>query len=231
MIGTNRQACTLGEHIYTTAMPSLQYRRIVYDIDGAFFAALKGAIRWTRSTNMSVSSSPRTLRWLLAGVILLAGSGPALAQHGGHGGHGGGVSHGGAAYGGHWGGGIAPGGGGHRMDSGRWAFRPGYGVHSFSRPDFVRWSGGRWSQTCWGGRCGWWWATGGLWYFYAEPVYPYPLVVSPITYSIPIYDPGVTGLAPQPTFSYYCDNPQGYYPEVQQCNTPWRESSTPADSQ
>jgi hypothetical protein len=183
---------------------------------------------------MSVSSSPRTMRWLLAGALLLAGSGPALAQHGGHGGHGGGYSPGGAAYGGHWGGGPAHGGGGYRMDSGRWAYRPGYDVHGFSRPDLARWSGGRWNQTCWGGRCGWWWATGGLWYFYAAPVYPYPLVVSPITYGAPIYDPaytaGVTSQAPQSTFSYYCDNPQGYYPAVPQCNTPWHESRTPAGS-
>ena len=216
-----------ADQIYTAAMPSLQFRRIVQDIDGAFFAALKSAIRWTRSANMSVSSS----RWLLAGALLLAGSGPALAQHGGHGGHGGGFSHGGVAYGGHFGGGPPAGGGGYRMDSGRWANRPGNDVHGFSRPDFARWSGGRWSQTCWGGRCGWWWATGGLGYFYAAPVYPYPLVVSPITYSVPINDSGVTGPVPQSNFSYYCDNPQGYYPEVQQCNTPWQEFRTPAESQ
>lgn len=176
---------------------------------------------------MSASSSPRTLRWLLAGALLLTGSGLALAQHGGHGGgHGGGYSHGGAAYGGHWGGGPAHGGG-----SGHWAYRPGYGGHGFSRPGLARWSGGRWSQTCWGGRCGWWWATGGLWYFYAAPVYPYPLVVSPITYAAPVYDPAdETDLAPQPAYSYYCDNPPGYYPAVPQCSTPWHESMTPADS-
>ena len=169
---------------------------------------------------MSASSSPRTLRWLLACALLLTGSGLALAQHGGHGGHGGGFSHGGAAYGSHWGGGPARGGGGYRMDSGRWAYRPGW----------AHWSGGRWSQTCWGGRCGWWWATGGLWYFYAEPVYPYPLVVSPITYADPAYAAGVTDLAPQPAFSYYCDDPPGYYPTVPQCSTPWHESRTPADN-
>ncbi|MEG0939912.1 MAG: hypothetical protein RSE32_13720 [Comamonas sp.] len=55
--------------------------------------------------------------------------------------------------------------------------------------------------------------------------------MSPITYAVPIYDSGVTGTVPQSNLSYYCDNPQGYYPEVPQCNTPWQESSTPADSQ
>jgi hypothetical protein len=105
---------------------------------------------------------------------------------------------------------------------------------SLQPANLARWSGGRWSQTCWGGRCGWWWATGGLWYFYAAPVYPYPLEVSPITYAAPIYDPAyspdMTGLAPQSNFSY-CDNPQGYYPTVPQCNTPWHEYRTPAGSQ
>ncbi|MBS0392954.1 MAG: hypothetical protein JSR23_17710 [Proteobacteria bacterium] len=189
---------------------------------------------------MTASSSRRTrrLRWLLASALLLLGSGPALAQHGGHGGHGGrggGHFHGGAAYGGgHWGGG-----GSYRLGSGRWAYRPGYDVHGFSRPEFGRWSGGRWNHTCWGGRCGWWWATGGLWYFYGAPVYPYPLVVSPVTYAAPVYYPaqqaplepytaGEAGLAPQPTFSYYCDDPPGYYPAVPQCSTPWHESRTPA---
>lgn len=189
---------------------------------------------------MSASSSPRTrtLRWLLAGALMLLGSGPALAQHGGHGGYGGGRSHGGAAYGGHWSGRSAHGGASYRMESGRRAYRPGHDVHSFSRQDSARWSGGHWNHTCWGGRCGWWWATGGLWYFYAAPIYPYPLVVSPITYAEPAYypddasvapyAPGVTGLAPQPAFSYYCDDPPGYYPAVPQCNTPWHESRTPA---
>jgi len=142
---------------------------------------------------MSAPSSPRAraLRWLLAGAAILLGPGTALAQHGGHGGHGGGHPHGGPPHGGHWDGGHIHGGGGYRPGPGRWAYRPGH-VHGFSRPDFARWSGGHWRQTCWGGRCGWWWFTGGLWYFYAAPVYPYPPVVSSITYAPPVYAPAAT---------------------------------------
>ncbi|WP_369337600.1 hypothetical protein [Comamonas guangdongensis] len=55
-------------------------------------------------------------------------------------------------------------------------------------------------------------------------------MVSPIIYADPAYAAGVTDLAPQPAFSYYCDDPPGYYPAVQQCSTPWHESRTPADS-
>ncbi|AEB85304.1 hypothetical protein [Alicycliphilus denitrificans] len=184
---------------------------------------------------MSAPSSPRAraLRWLLAGAAILLGPGTALAQHGGHGGHGGGHPHGSFPHGSHWDGGHIHGGGSYRLGPGRWAYRPGHAVHGFSRPDFVRWSGGHWRQTCWGGRCGWWWFTGGLWYFYAAPVYPYPPVVSSITYVPPVYAPAATpgpaSLAPQPTFSYYCDDPPGYYPAVPQCRTPWHESVTPVE--
>ncbi len=40
------------------------------------------------------------------------------------------------------------------------------------------WRGGRWNNTCFAGRCGWWWFAGGSWYFYERPIYPYPLIVS-----------------------------------------------------
>ena len=30
-------------------------------------------------------------------------------------------------------------------------------------------------------------------------------------------------VAPPNQSYYYCDNPQGYYPSVQSCSTPWRE--------
>jgi hypothetical protein len=33
--------------------------------------------------------------------------------------------------------------------------------------------------------------------------------------------------APPPQFWYYCDDPKGYYPQVQNCPTPWREVSAP----
>jgi hypothetical protein len=29
------------------------------------------------------------------------------------------------------------------------------------------------------GRYGWWWDVDGAWYFYEEPIYPYPGVTSP----------------------------------------------------
>jgi predicted transcriptional regulator len=50
----------------------------------------------------------------------------------------------------------------------------------------------------------------GDWYFYPEPIYPYPNYIDPN---------GVSG-------GYYCTNPQGYYPYVASCDAPWQ--SVPA---
>lgn len=111
-------------------------------------------------------------------------------------------------------------------------------VNRFSYEDRERWHGGRWNQSCMGGRCGWWWFAGGQWYFYAQPIYPYPLFVSEITYYEPVVvvappppayvapppppPPPAVYAQPPPQFYYYCDNPPGYYPQVPTCPTRFR---------
>src|SRR6185437_1417075 len=40
--------------------------------------------------------------------------------------------------------------------------------------NYGRWRGGYWYHGAWGPRVGWWWVVGPTWYYYAEPVYPYP---------------------------------------------------------
>ena len=111
-------------------------------------------------------------------------------------------------------------------------------VHRFSHEELGRWRGGRWNNTCFNGRCGWWWFAGGQWYFYDRPVYPYPLAVSTIGFVEPVVAvpvqpmvqvmpapmPAPTApLPPPPKFLYYCDNPPGYYPAVANCNTDFRQ--------
>ena len=93
--------------------------------------------------------------------------------------------------------------------------------HHFSPHERSVWRGGRWVQGFHDGRFAWWWTVGGLWYFYPEPVYPYPTYVPPaiIVQQAP---PVPTGLPPQ-QFWYYCDNPPGYYPYVASCSGAWRE--------
>lgn len=93
--------------------------------------------------------------------------------------------------------------------------------HRFTPHELGFWSGGRWVHDWHDGRFGWWWFVGDGWYFYPEPIYPYPTYVPPavIVQQAP---PVPTGLPPATSW-YYCDNPQGYYPYVASCATSWRE--------
>jgi hypothetical protein len=56
-------------------------------------------------------------------------------------------------------------------------------------------------------------------YYYGPPVVAY--APPPVVYAPP--QPPVSYIAPPNQSYYYCDNPQGYYPSVQSCSTPWRE--------
>ncbi len=157
----------------------------------------------------------RTLALCLAGLLLACG---AWAQHG--------HDDRGPRYG--------HGGGGHEHYSFRY-----HDVHRFDHHELGLWRGGRWNNTCFGGRCGWWWLSGGLWYFYTQPIYPYPAVVSGIQYADPAVVvpgpsvvtappmPAPTHIEPPPQFWYYCDNPQGYFPAVQTCDTQFRQVDKP----
>jgi hypothetical protein len=83
------------------------------------------------------------------------------------------------------------------------------------------WHTGYWHHGWYGGRFGWWWVTGGGWYWYDAPVYPYPGVVSEV-YVTPPANAVPPPAAPAPQMWYYCDNPAGYYPYVQTCSQPFR---------
>lgn len=112
-------------------------------------------------------------------------------------------------------------------------------VHRFAPHEARIWRGGVWRHEWRNGRLGWWWFTGGVWYFYERPVYPFPLVVSEIAFADPmvvtspppaIIAPGAPMIVQQPPPAspapvqmwYYCDNPAGYYPYVATCQTPFR---------
>jgi|SRR5579862_3846819 len=84
-------------------------------------------------------------------------------------------------------------------------------IHRFHEHDFAVWRGGRWFHGDHGGRLGWWWIVGGVWYFYPAPIYPYP-------------DPYVPPVAvtPAPQYYYWCRAPAGYYPQVPACRVPWQ---------
>jgi len=82
----------------------------------------------------------------------------------------------------------------------------GHDFGHFNPEERAHWAGGSWRHGWHDGRLSWWWIVDGDWYFYPEPIYPYPNYVAP-------YSAGG---------SYYCTNPLGYYPYVASCGDPWQ---------
>jgi hypothetical protein len=96
-------------------------------------------------------------------------------------------------------------------------------IHHFHEHDLALWRGGHWIHVHHGGRFGWWWVVGGVWYFYPAPVYPYP---DPFQPPVAV----VTSEPAAPHYWYYCNAPQGYYPYVPECAGPWqRQIAAAAD--
>jgi len=68
---------------------------------------------------------------------------------------------------------------------------------------------------------------GPFWGPYWEPYwtpYPYPPVI--VAPPPPVYvqpAPPAAAQPPPPSYWYYCENPQGYYPYVQQCPGGWQQ--------
>lgn len=87
-------------------------------------------------------------------------------------------------------------------------------IHRFVDRDARVWRGGRWRHSHHDGRFGWWWVVGGLWYFYPQPVYPYP---DPFAPGEVIYEDGGTG-----DYWYYCESAGQYYPYVTDCPEGWQ---------
>ncbi|MBB5609715.1 MULTISPECIES: hypothetical protein [unclassified Janthinobacterium] len=58
--------------------------------------------------------------------------------------------------------------------------------------------------------------------WYGDPWYNYPYTGTIVVQQQPpVYvEQGGTQAAPA---AYYCDNPQGYYPDVKSCSVPWRQ--------
>ncbi len=92
--------------------------------------------------------------------------------------------------------------------------RPGSWNGDIHRFDIGRWQGGGWQHVVHGGRLGWWWVVGPDWYYYDEPVYPYPDLYTPFGQAMGWW--------------YWCDPYQEYYPFVTTCPVPW-ESVMPRD--
>ena len=101
----------------------------------------------------------------------------------------------------------------------------GRNYHHWEERERAIWRSGAWRHEKYMGRYGWWWITGGMLYFYEEPVYPYPLVVPDVVYELPVDDqppPEYSQQPPEdPDYWYYCEDPKGYYPYITECPGGW----------
>ena len=105
----------------------------------------------------------------------------------------------------------------HRDREGQW-WQHG-DIRHFRDGDLHRWQSGHWVRTRHGGRSGWWWVVGGVWYFYPAPIYPYPN---------PYVPPVAVTSTPPPAqaavqYWYYCNSARGYYPYVTSCPEGWMQ--------
>jgi len=96
--------------------------------------------------------------------------------------------------------------------------RHGYygGYHGYRYPGYGGAGYRYWGPRYWGSSV---WVGPGFWW--GSPYYAYPYYASPpVVQQPPVY---VEPTAPpqEPQYWYYCQNPQGYYPYVQQCPNGW----------
>jgi hypothetical protein len=77
---------------------------------------------------------------------------------------------------------------------------------------------GHWRHSWHNGHFGWWWFLDDFWFFYPEVIYPYPTYVgTDYYYDDNDYDSDYSW--------YWCDDPEGYYPYVQECYDEWQPVS------
>ena len=80
------------------------------------------------------------------------------------------------------------------------------------------------------------WGWGDPWPYYDYPSYysdPYYPSGDTVPSSPPAYienEDDETAPADQPSYWYYCSNPQGYYPYIRQCTTAWQPVATQPQS-
>lgn len=94
--------------------------------------------------------------------------------------------------------------------------------HGYPRVNFDIWVGGHWRHDWYRERYGWWWVAGPHWYYYPEPIYPYPAYSAYPAYGAVAAPPAAPVGAPPEQNWYFCESPKGYYPYVSQCATAWR---------
>lgn len=116
---------------------------------------------------------------------------------------------------------------GERGDERHKNFRKHSDIRHFDRYDYDLWRSGSWHRVRHDGILGWWWVVAGTWFFYHEPVYPFP---DPYTPSVIVVRPPSadtpSNMPPPPQFWYFCASANSYYPYVASCPEGWK--SVPA---
>lgn len=104
-------------------------------------------------------------------------------------------------------------------------------IRNFDNHDMHRWRSGSWRHGSHSGRQGWWWVAGGMWYYYPQPVYPFPDPYRPPVFALEPAPPPVVVQLPAPPPApvqpvaqvwYYCEAEAGYYPYVAACPSGWK---------
>jgi hypothetical protein len=103
---------------------------------------------------------------------------------------------------------------GARAETGGWHSGAPVRYHEHS---FERWKDGHWFHGPHQGRNGYWWVVDGIYYYYPEPVLPYPDPYTP-----PMVVQETVQVVPATPQYWYCSNPPGYYPYVPRCYAPWQ---------
>ena len=86
-------------------------------------------------------------------------------------------------------------------------------IEQFREHDLRVWQDGQWRRGAHDGRLGWWWVVRGIWYYYPNPVHPYPDPFAPAAVA-----PPTAGAS----YWYYCTFYRQYYPYVATCPIKWR---------
>jgi hypothetical protein len=109
-------------------------------------------------------------------------------------------------------------------------FRKHRDIRQFDRHDYGLWRSGSWHRVRHDGKLGWWWVVAGTWYFYHQPVYPFP---DPYTPPVILIQPPPAdtqnNMPPPAQFWYFCTSANNYYPYIASCPEGWKSvPATPA---
>ena len=104
---------------------------------------------------------------------------------------------------------------------------------------YERWHYGYWYHGPYLDHIGWWWVVGPTWYYYPDPIYPYPPLDPEPEYYVmvdgtppaPAVPPGDAPKSPSKddskAYTFLCEASQIYYPYTTMCKGEWKTMAVP----